>query len=297
MTSPAPLGRMLIAGASGTLGGPLAAQAVAAGWDVTATYLTRPERVRAGTPIRLDLRDPDATRDLIESVRPDAIVHAAVTERSGEGFDEAIRLSGRHLAPAAAATGARLVALSTDLVFDGSQAFYTEDSPPQPAANSPYGQAKLDAERALASICPDALIVRTSLIYDFDPANAQVAWMLATLERGETLRLYTDQIRCPIWAVNLADCLVDLVSKPVSGLLHVVGPEPVSRYDLGTALLDALGYDGPRLVERASAPDSHPKVLHLPVDRARAVLSTPLLSIAEARACWERGAAFSRSCK
>ena len=137
------------------------------------------------------------------------------TGGSGGGCGGGIRLSGGHLAPAAAATGARLVALSTDLVFEGSQAFYTEDSPPQPAANSPYGQAKLDAERALASICPDALIVRTSRIYGFEPGNAQVAWMLATLERGETLRLYTDQIRCPIWAVNLADCLVDLVSKPV----------------------------------------------------------------------------------
>ena len=290
MTSRTPIGRMLIAGASGTLGGPLAARAVAAGWEVIATYLTRPDRIRAGTPVRLDLRDAKATRELVEASRPDVIVHAAVTERSGDGYDEAIRLSARHLADAAAAMGIRLVALSTDLVFDGSQAIYTEDSTPQPAANSRYGAAKMDAERVVASVCPDALIVRTSLIYDFDPANAQVAWMLAALERGDTLRLYTDQIRCPIWAINLADALIELAGKPLSGPLHVVGPEPVSRHDLGTALLDALGYDGARLVVPALAPDTHPKVLNLPVDRARAVLDTPLLSVAEARARWEHGA-------
>ncbi len=290
MTLQAAIGRMLVAGASGTLGGPLAERAAAAGWDVTATYLTRPDRVRAGTPVRLDLRDPAAVRDVIDVTRPDAIIHAAVTERSGEGYDDAIRLSGRHLADIAAARGIRLVALSTDLVFDGAEGVYTEESPPRPAANSRYGAAKMDAERAIAAICPEALIVRTSLIYDFDPANAQVAWMLAALRRGEPLRLYTDQIRCPIWAVNLADALLELAGKPVSGLLHVVGPEPVSRYDLGTALLDALGHDGARLVEKASAPDTHPKVLHLPVERARAILDTPLLSIAEARARWERAA-------
>lgn len=301
MTSRAAAGRMLIAGASGTLGGPLAAQATAGGWEVTATYLTRPDRVRAGIPVRLDLRDAAATNDLIASVHPDVIIHAAVTERSGAGYDDAIRQSGRHLAEAAAAAGIRLIALSTDLVFDGTQEVYTEDSPPRPAANSQYGLAKVDAERSIASICPDALIVRTSLIYDFDRENAQVAWMLAALERGETLRLYTDQIRCPIWGVNLADALIELAGKPVSGLLHVVGPEPVSRYDLGVALLDALGYEAARHVTPASAPDTHPKVLHLPVDRARAILDTPLLSIAEARACWERsaapGRAASKSCK
>lgn len=276
---------LLVVGGSGTLGGPLCLQAERRGWQVIATYLTHPDRVRAGMPARLDLRDPDALRSLVTAFRPEAIIHAAVTERSGPGFDDAIRVGARHVAQVAAESRTRLIALSTDLVFDGTDAFYTEESPPHPAANSLYGQAKLDAERDILAIDPAALIVRTSLIYDFDRSNAQAAWMVRAIESGGTVTLYADQIRCPIWAFNLADALLELVDTPSAGLLHVVGPEPVSRYTLGTALLAALGFDPARQVVSTAAPDTQPKTLHLSTERARALLKhTPLLTIAEARA-------------
>jgi dTDP-4-dehydrorhamnose reductase len=89
---------------------------------------------------------------------------------------------------------------------------------------------------------PAALIVRTSLIYDFDPANAQPAWMIRAIERGDPVTLYTDQYRCPTWVHTLADALLELAEMDNSGLLHVAGPDLISRYDLGVALLDALGY-------------------------------------------------------
>ena len=265
------------------MGGPLAARAVDAGWDVVATYLTHPDRVRAGTPVQLDLRDLESARRVITAARPDVIVHAAVTERSGAGFDTAIRLAGRHLAHISRDTRIRLIALSTDLVFDGTLPVYTEDSPPQPAANSTYGQAKAQAEADILAGNPAALVVRTSLIYDFDPANAQIAWMLRAVEREEMLHLFTDQFRCPIWAINLADALLELATLNTAGLLHVVGPELLSRHDLGTGLLAALGYDPALHVIPASAHDTHPKQLNLSIERARSILNTPLLTLAQAR--------------
>jgi dTDP-4-dehydrorhamnose reductase len=274
--------RLLIAGGSGTLGGPLAARAVDAGWDVVATYLTRPERVRAGIPVHLDLRDLESVRGVVAAARPDVIIHAAVTERSGAGFDTAIRLAGLHLAQTSRDAGIRLVALSTDLVFDGTLPVYTEDSLPQPAANNIYGQAKAQAEAVILACDPAALVVRTSLIYDFDPENAQAAWMLRAVERGDMLHLFTDQFRCPIWVNNLADALLELAALDTTGLLHVVGPQLLSRYDLGTALLAALGYDSALHVTPASAPDTHPKILNLSIERARSILNTPLLTLAQA---------------
>jgi dTDP-4-dehydrorhamnose reductase len=280
---------LLVLGASGTLGGPLTRQAAAQGWAVVGTYRMHPDRIRAGMPVRLDLRDQTALRDLVDLIRPAAIVHAAVTERSGAGFEDAIRLGARHVAQVAAERSIRLIALSTDLVFDGSESLYTEDSVPRPAAvNRAYGGAKLDAERDTLALCPGALVVRTSLIYDFDRENAQVAWMMRAIERGETIRLYTDQTRCPIWAFNLADALLELVDMDVSGVLHVVGPELVSRHDLGLAVLETLGIDPARHVVPAAAPDTQVKRLHLSVDRARALLDrTPLLTIQQARVRWQ----------
>ncbi|RPJ02959.1 MAG: NAD-dependent epimerase/dehydratase family protein [Chloroflexi bacterium] len=277
--------RLLVLGASGTLGGPLTQRAAALGWDVSSTYFTRPERIRAGMPVLLDVRDRAAVHEVIETVRPDAIIHAAVTERSGPGYDETIRLAGRHVAEAAAARAIRLISLSTDLVFDGSLPCYTEESDPRPAAvNHVYGGAKLDAERDTLALYPAALVVRTSLIYDFDRENAQVAWMLRAIERGEPVRLFTDQMRCPIWAINLADALLELVDRPAAGLLHIVGPELVSRHDLGVALLAALGIDPAQHVIATTAPDHQVKRLYLSVERARSLLQkTRLLTVAEAQ--------------
>jgi dTDP-4-dehydrorhamnose reductase len=272
---------LLITGASGTLGAPLSQCADQAGWAVTGTYLTHPDRMRAGTAVALDLRDSAAVADLVRELQPPVIIHAAVTERSGDGYAEAIRLSGRHIAQAAVETGARLIALSTDLVFDGTKLVYTEDDPPQPLAGLVYGQAKADAERDIRAICPDAVIVRTSLIYDFDPLNAQVAWMLRTVERGEPVKLYQDQIRCPIWAINLADALLELAHNDYTGDLHVVGPAAITRYHFGSVLLEAMGIQTD--IIPIPAPDSPPKHLNLCVDRARAVLHTPLLTIEEAK--------------
>lgn len=276
--------RILITGGSGTLGGPLSVRAVASGADVVSTYLTHPDRVCAGRSVRLNLRDREAVRALVHDFHPDVIFHTAVTERSGEGFEEAVRLAGRHMAEAAAEPGARLVALSTDLVFDGSEPLYTEESSPRPHPESAYGRAKLDAERDILAIYPPALVVRTSLIYDFKPDNAQVDWMLDVIGRGDKLWFYTDQMRCPIWVWNLSDVLLELSETGAAGLLHVVGPECISRYDLGVGLLSALGYDPAQHVIPLPAPDRYPKVLNLSVDRARALLRrTRLLSLGEAR--------------
>lgn len=277
--------RVFITGASGTLGGPLSALAASAGWDVYAGYFQHASGIRAGLPVQLDLRDHVRVEEIVTGLQPDVIIHAAVTERSGPGYAEAIHLAAQSITEAARSTDARLLALSTDLVFDGTLPLYDEDTPPRPALDSVYGQAKADAERLIGLLDPAALIVRTSLIYDFDPANAQVAWMLRAIAQGQPVQLYTDQIRCPIWAENLAHVLLELAETDLSGLLHVVGPEPLSRYDLGCALLEAVGHDPAAHVVPAPAPAHQPRRLVLSTARAQAALKvTRLLSLAEARA-------------
>ncbi|MBN1562343.1 MAG: sugar nucleotide-binding protein [Anaerolineae bacterium] len=282
---------ILILGGSGTLGRPLSVRAEAQGCDTVTTYLTNPDSIRAGLPVQLDLRDREALRKVVQTFAPEAIIHAAITERSGKGYDDAIRQSGEIVAQVAAKAHTRLIALSTDLVFAGTDTIYTEDSPTHPAqASERYGSAKIDYERVIQDIYPAALIVRTSLIYDFDPANPQVAWMQQAIERGDPVTLYTDQMRCPIWAVNLADALLELMETDASGLLHVVGPDLISRYDLGVALLDALGYLPDACVRPIPMPEGQARSLHLSVDRARTLLQTTrLLPVAEARAAWNNG--------
>ncbi len=278
--------RLLVTGASGDLGGPLVRVAVRR-WETTSLYFSRPERVPAGRPVQVDLCDPDATRRVVDEARPDVLIHTAVSERSGD-YTHAIEQAAESVAAAARRAGCRLIFLSTDLIFDGSNPPYAEDATPRPLSS--YGEAKVHAECVVRASLRDYLIVRTSLIYDFTPANRQVGWMLEKAARGEPVALFTDEIRQPIWAYNLAEALLELAALPYTGALHIAGPERLSRWDYGRALLDAMELaDQVRVqpVRAAEVAPGRPQDVSLDLSRARQLLKTPLLSIGQARAAWQ----------
>lgn len=266
--------KILITGASGDLGRILSQRAVAAGYEVMAAYLSRPERIVAGQPLRLDLCDGEAVKAALERLKPDVIIHTAVVQNIPDPR-QSIVSAARNL-DTLRSHPTRLVAVSSDMVFDGTRAPYREDATPSPV--SLYGEAKAQTEQF------GDCIVRTSLIYDFVPGNRQVDWLLERIRRGERCRLFVDEFRSPIWAVNLADALLELATQPVNGILNVAGPERMSRLELGRGLLEALGYEPESHIEPASqAGTGRPPDLTLDVGKARTFLSTSLLSFVAAR--------------
>jgi dTDP-4-dehydrorhamnose reductase len=268
--------RLLITGASGNVGGPLSRLA-ADTCDLTGTYFSRPA-TGGGRAVRLDIRDRGAVLALVRDLRPDVIVHAAASDQS-EAMAETNRVAAEHITEAAAAVDARLIALSTDLVFDGTSPPYREADPPTPV--TPYGRVKAQNESTFLAY-PRALVVRTSLVYDFDRENRQVGWMLNAVERGEPVRLFADEYRCAIWVWNLAEALLEAAALDVTGILHIAGPEAITRLTLGEALLRAAGYDPAGVVTpvRAAEVAPHrPRRPELRIDRARQVLKTPLLDL------------------
>ena len=189
----------------------------------------------------------------------------------------------RHIAEAANEVGARLIVLSSDMVFDGSSAPYAEKSHPTPA--SEYGQAKHEVERYLTRAAPTCLIVRTSLIYEFTKENRQVSWMLDRIAAGNSVPLFQDEYRQPIHATNLSECLLELASSSIQGIIHVAGPNALSRLEYGSALLTIMGYNASNLVEPVLASEIaplRPRDLSMTLEKARKHLRTPLLTIQEA---------------
>lgn len=218
---------------------------------------------------RVEVRDAAAVRELLERVRPEVVIHTAYRQDGPDAY--AINVDGsRNVARAAAAVGARLVHLSTDVVFCGSckgDGVYVERDRPCPVTE--YGAAKADAEHAVQDEHPRALVVRTSLVYGGPTPSKHEQ---AALEPGNTF--YTDEIRTPILLRDLARALLELAQLDVAGPLHVAGADAVSRHEFAELIAR-------RPLPSAPAPDDRPKNCALGSGRAQALIETRLRGVRE----------------
>jgi dTDP-4-dehydrorhamnose reductase len=216
---------------------------------------------------RVDVRDAGAVRTLLQRLRPAAVVHTAYRQDDPDAW--AINVDGsENVAAAAAAIGARLVHLSTDVVYDGRKGEpYVEEDPPCPVTD--YGRTKAASEQRVLAAHPGALVVRTSLIVGgprFPPSRHELAAV------DSALTFYEDEIRCPVQVADLAAALLELTDLDVSGVLHVAGADAVSRAELARLV-------GRADVRSAPAPPERPLDCSLDCSRARALLRTRLRGV------------------
>jgi dTDP-4-dehydrorhamnose reductase len=216
---------------------------------------------------RVEVRDTAAVLALLRRVRPDAVIHTAYRQ-SGDGAREIVVSGSESFARATESVGARLVHVSTDVVFDGRKgSAYVEDDPPSPCTE--YGRNKADAEACVARVAPDALIVRTSLIVG-GPEHTPSKHELAAADPAATF--YEDEIRSPVQVADLAAALLELAELPITGPLNVAGADDVSRAELAELVTG-------RPVRRAPAPPGRPLDCALDSSRARDLLSTDLRGV------------------
>jgi dTDP-4-dehydrorhamnose reductase len=263
---------LLVTGGTGYLGSELLRRAPGIG-----TWHTR-EPPAGGDWLRLDVRDSAAVRRALEPLRPAAVIHTAYRQD-----DRATTLDGAAaVARAAAASGARLVHVSSDVIFDGTKPGpYTEEDPPSPITD--YGRAKAEAERAVRAAHPDALIVRTSLIYGgHEPSRHERTACEAAQGRGG-MTFFEDELRSPVLVGELASALLELAGRRDGGILNVAGPDTVSRYEFAFLLAQAHGLSGEGILRSRLAGSGlvRPANCALDSSRARALLRTRLRGVLE----------------
>ncbi len=264
--------KLLVTGGSGYLGAGILKRAPR-DWEIAATYRTHPLASAHVAAVCLDVRDANGVERLVAEFRPDVIIHTAAL-MSGDAMIAANGDGSRHVARAAARNHARLIHLSSDVIFDGEHAPYDESAPPAPV--SPYGLSKALAESAVGAECPGVVVVRTSLIYGFDPLDPRTRQTLA----GDMPLLFTDEYRCPIFLDDAADALLELAASDYRGVLDVAGDQRLSRYEFGARLVDA--FHTPRRFTPAPSPTGpvrRPRDCTLDVSRARRVLRTRLRGV------------------
>jgi dTDP-4-dehydrorhamnose reductase len=240
--------RILITGGAGLLGSELIARAPA-GVELHATQRTAPV---AGAEAHLvELSDRAATAALLERVRPQLVIHTAYAQATAE---RDVWRATESLVLACEAAGAALVHVSSDVVFDGERAPYAESDEPVPVHE--YGHWKAVAERFVRERLPRAAIVRTSLIVRASPRpDAGSAWILNGCRGGEPVRLFVDELRCPIAVEDLAAQLWELAALPEDargGFWHLAGPEALSRYALGVLVARRHGADADAIIPARS---------------------------------------------
>ncbi len=227
---------VLVVGGSGFLGREVARQALASGIEVAATYLTKPADVAGASWYSLDLRVRQQVVELVAEVRPDVVVNAAYRKDDWVSTAD----GAAHVAVAASAVGARLVHVSSDVLFSGAAIRYDETAVPDPI--TPYGAAKAAAETVVKAISPTAVIARTSLIIGAggSPHERQVHALAAGEAPG---MLFTDMVRCPVHVVDLAAALLELAASDHAGIHHLAGADAVSRHELGILIAHRDGLD------------------------------------------------------
>lgn len=284
--------RVAVTGANGLLGGEAVAQ-LAGRHEVLA--VGRGACRLAPGPYawaEADLGDGRSVEAALRAFGAEAVLHAGAAtdvdacERDPELAWRANVGGTEQVARACRALGARLVAVSTDYVFDGSAGPYSEDDVPNP--RGAYARTKRCGEEAALLLAPDCAVARVAVVYGGRPgAKATFATQVVDkLSRGEPVKAFTDQyVSTTLAASGAARCLELLLETGYRGVLHASDATVLSRVEFAERVARRFGLAGEIVpVRTADVRLAAPRPLRggLRVERARALLRNAPLEIDEA---------------
>jgi len=284
--------RVAVTGANGLLGGE--AVALLAGRHQVLALGRGPCRLPAG-PHRwaeVSLGDGRSVEAALGLFGAEAVLHAGAftdvdgCERDPEAAWRANVSGTAEVARACRALSARLVAVSTDYVFDGEAGPYGEEDRPNP--RGVYARTKRCGEEAALLLAPDVAVARVAVVFSGRPGAKPTfaTQIVEKLSRGEPVRAFSDQVVSPTLAANgAAMCLELLLEHDYRGVLHVSGATALDRVDFAQRVARRFGLAGqivPVPTAAAALPAPRPLRAGLKVGRAAALLREQPLPVDQA---------------
>jgi dTDP-4-dehydrorhamnose reductase len=234
----------------------------------------------------VDMRDRARVLETVRDFKPDAVVHAAIVNdlrfmyrRRREAWEAMVEAT-RYLAQAARDVGAKMVLVSTDWVFDGTQGLADETTPPNPL--NYYGVMKLAGETLVRAMAPDSAVARTAGVFgvqwarpDWVPEQNAGFGGLANLvverlERRQPFTLWTGAVNAratPTLASDTAEMIWQIIERDGRGIFHCCGGQCVSRRELARTTADVFGLDAGLIREGPVDPEAPESLLGIPVPR------------------------------
>ncbi|MGB3103700.1 dTDP-4-dehydrorhamnose reductase [Sphingobacterium siyangense] len=188
-------------------------------------------------------------QQILAMYEPDLIIHAGAYTAVDKAEDDQVtadlvnHVACEEIAQYCHLHGTRLIAISTDYVFDGSSASALAETAETDPINV-YGRTKLAGEQAIQKWCPDAIIIRTSWVYSTYGKNF-VKTMCRLMDELEEVGVINDQIGSPTYAKDLASAIVKIVdsSEWEGGIYHYSNEGEISWYEFAVAIRDFRSFD------------------------------------------------------
>ncbi len=261
-------------------------------YEMVGTYNTHPFEFKGVETTQLDITDPIKTFKIIGEYAPDLVIHTAA-ERNIDNCQKQPKLAWktnvegtRNVVNASSEVGAKLIFISTDMVFSEHESeSYNEESATAPL--NYYGKTKVEAEKfALAN--DQNAVARVSLLYGWHVLGLRddfVGWVLKSLKNNQKVQLFTDQYRNVIFLDSVAEALLQLYQKSKTGILHIAGNECVNRYEFGKKICEVFELDDKNLEPFDSSQSdwiaNRPRRCCLDINKAEQELGIKMLGVEE----------------
>lgn len=229
--------KIVVTGANGQLGSELREVLMNSRYDLF--FLDRKQ---------LPLDQTLIIQDILSVYQPDLIIHCAAytavdkAESEVELAFKVNHVASEEIAQYCRINGTKLIAISTDYVFDGTSSVpLIEEAPVGPI--NVYGESKLKAEEAIFKWAPDSIVIRTSWVYSTFGHNF-VKTMIRLMNERDEISVINDQTGSPTYAKDLAHAIETILnSEWIPGIYHYSNEGETTWYDFAEAIRDLLGLD------------------------------------------------------